>query len=54
MKVMLFNLVLTPQHSTISFKVQKHTVLSAMEYQRPFQLILIAWLPPQPNTKFHC
>ena len=46
MKVMLFNLVLTPQHSTISFKVQKHTVLSAVEYLRPFQLILIAWLPP--------
>ena len=32
---MLFNLVLTPQHSTISFKVQKHTVLSSMEYLRP-------------------
>ena len=52
MKVMLFNLVLTPQHSTISFKVQKHTVLSAMEYLRPFQLILIAWLLAPPSTKY--
>ena len=44
MKVMLFNLLLTPQHSTISFKVQKHYLES--------KSILVDLNCMAPSTKY--